>query len=332
MMQRSPSARHFTVCAAVLVFAILYSLFLFLYTSFPYLESGADLVTRLKHGLASNGRFFKTSQGVRIMVFGNSKILTGFIPSLFDSELAAAGFPGVESWNFGLPGDSRFVADLETMAARGTAPDVVLLTVPWPATSEPGPTFFHFVDHDQEIMGRLFPFRKILRDFFIMSIEAHGSPGAFKRIYSQSERTVKKVEADCGYYFIARQSHYRDDELPPDLRVPTDTPNTTDPRSIPHGPVFVHLVSLFKAHNIRCLFIPTYFREGQLAPAASLNTDATGTLAGQPNMGVAGPDYYLYPNRHFSDITHVNPNGAKIYTRDIAALVAAWLKERGPAR
>jgi len=316
----------------LLVFAGLYAVFFWVYIRFPYLESGADLVAHLKHGLARKGQPFKVPGSLRVMAFGNSKTLSGFVPSLFDQELAIAGIPGVESWNFGLPGDIRFVADLEALAARGLAPDVVLLTYPWPVASEPGPTFFHFVDHDQKVIDDLFPFRKLPRNFILMAMEAHGSPNALGRIYFDSERTVNRVEADRGYYFLERQSHYPNHKLPSALRDPTDTPDQTTTRIVSRGPVFERFAALLQAHHIRCLLVPNYFREGQFAPAAPLNRDTANLVAGEWNLGVAGPDYVLYANRFFSDTTHVNPAGAKVYTRAIAVLVAPWLKEHPKAR
>jgi hypothetical protein len=324
----SDLARILIVCArGLLVFAALYSFFYAVDAGFPYLTSGSELVTHLKYDLARDGRPFDTSRGLKVMAFGNSKMLAGFIPSLFDEEMSRAGMPGVESYNYGLPGDSRFVAPLETLIARGTIPDVVLLLYPWPASDEPGPTFLHFAEHDAEIMDWLFPFHKLIRDFSIMVIDAHGVPRLVRENYLENERSVKQVEADKGYYFIARESHYPNHELPPDLKIATDAPNVVFPRIIPSGPVFYRLASVFRMHHIKCILVPGYFREGQLAAPPAINMQSVTALSPYANFGVAGPDYFLYPNRLFSDITHVNPQGAKTYTRAVASLVAQWLRQ-----
>jgi hypothetical protein len=42
---------------------------------------------------------------------------------------------------------------------------------------------------------------------------------------------------------------------------------------------------------------------------------------------VRGPDYWLYPNRIFSDPGHVNPEGAATYTRDLWELLAPVIRE-----
>ena len=52
--------------------------------------------------------FAVLAAGLHVMIFGNSKVLSGFLPSLFDREMAQLGVPDVESFNFGIPADDRF--------------------------------------------------------------------------------------------------------------------------------------------------------------------------------------------------------------------------------
>lgn len=320
--------------AALSGFAVLYLIFFSLSIKFPYFQPGDNLVKSLKHAKARRGNLFQSKRGsptgdprqgrMHVIAFGYSKTLAGFIPQLFDSELAAAGFPAVESYNFGLPGDNRFVADLEAMAAHGTAPDIALLTAPWPAFRETGPTFFHFINDDQQVMDNLFPFRYMPRNVSIMLADAHGL-GGLAEVYMQSERAVRQVWIDRGYYFIARQSHFKNDELPADYRLPTDTPDVIDPRVVPLGPVYEHLARVLAKNKIQCIFIPRYYREGEFAEPAALNSATARVLANQPNVALMGPDYWIYPNRLFSDQDHANRAGAAVYTRAVAGLIAQWM-------
>lgn len=330
--QNGPAQILAVSAAGLFVFLICYVLLFCLHANFPYIESGVSRITRLKHDIALNGSPFKSSNGLKVMVFGNSKVLSGFIPSQFDRELAARGMAPVESYNFGLPGDDRFVSDFENMVARGNVPDVVLVSIPWPAAPEPSPNLFHFAEHEQKIMDRLFPFRKLPRDFLIMASLADWNPSAFHDQYVNNETILRQMEIDRGYYFIARESHYKNDELPADLRFPTDTPYTKLHRDIPMGPIFDHLMALFAAHKVKCLFIPTYFREGQYAPADAVRSATHQNFGSSPDMDVLGPDYFLYPNRLFSDFNHMNPQGAETYTHDVATLVADWYKQHPPAK
>jgi len=311
---------------ALAIFALGYFLLLGLDNCFPYLRPGDDLVAGSKHKIARRGNPFNNSNaGLRVMAFGFSKTLAGFIPRRFDLELAIAGFPNVESYNFGLPGDVRFVEDLQAMAAHGTAPDLALLTFPWPAQPDPGPTIFHFIDNDKELMEKAFPFRHLIRNYCIMALEAHSA--FIGRKYAESECAFKQVATDRGYYFISRQDHYRNDELPPDLVLPSDTPGVINRRQITLGPVYRNLARALAAHKIECLFIPQYFRIGELAPADPINRVAISLISNERNISIAGPDYLLYPNRYFSDPVHANRAGAAVYTHDVAVLVSNWLKQ-----
>ena len=310
-------------------FAALYLVFFGLYLLFPYVRPGDNLVADIKHKTARHGNFFKSERGKRlhVMAFGYSKMLAGFKPDLFDAQMASNGFPSVESYNFGLPGDSRFVADLEAMAAQGTAPDIALLMFPWPAAPDQGPTFFHFLNNDHDLMEQLFPFRFLPRNLFILGVQAHGI-ARIPEIYEGDRKAVFQVVNDRGYFFISRQSHYANDELPPDFHMPGDRPNSQALRPVTLGPVYDQLAPILAKQKIQCLLVPSYYRQGEFAPAAPLNLNTVKVLQGQPNVQLTGPDYFLYPANLFSDPVHCNKPGAATYTRQLADLVTDWLRQQ----
>jgi hypothetical protein len=334
---KSEAAQVLRVSVAALVgFAFLYCLFFFIDRRFPYVKPGSDLISEYKRRMARSGNPFRTPKGsptgnptngrLHVMIFGFSTTLAGFVPAQFDSEMAAAGFPAVESYNFGLPGDSGFVDSLEAMAARGTAPDVALLTFPWPAKPKPEPTFFHFMINDSAVMDLLFPFRKLPRNAVVMAIESHGLRGMGQR-YRRSRELVEQSIADRGYYFIVRESRYENDRLPDDFSEPTDKPRAAEPRVVTLGPIYEQLAPVLAAHKIQCIFIPNYFRQGKFAPVPARNEETAKLIASQPNLATEGPDYWRYPNREFADTMHANRVGARHYTHDLAGLVADWLRQ-----
>lgn len=319
---------------ALLTFAGLYSVFLLIQIEFPYLRSGADLVTRYKHGLARNGDPWHSASGsptgdpetarLHVMAFGHSKMLAGFLPAAFEADMRKLGYPAIEAYNFGLPGDSEFVADLEAMAARGTAPDVALLMFPWPPSSEKS-SVFNFIPNDEKAMDALFPFRMLLRDAAIMFVEGGGFSG-MPRMYRQNEAGLRQVIADRGYYFLARQSHYPNNRLPDNFHTSADTPGVVKARTVTRGAIYDQLIPILIRHRIRCILIPNYFRLGQCAAPPALNQAEAQTVAKMPNVWLLGPDYWLYPLRLFSDSNHLNPDGAPLYTEQLAELLAGWLK------
>lgn len=334
------------LCArAFLIFAGLYCLFFLLQAAFPYTRSGADLVTRYKHNLARHGNAFHSPSGpadgnpqegrLHVMAFGHSKMLAGFIPSAFEADMAERGYPAIEAYNFGLPGDSRFVADLNAMAARGVAPDVALLMFTWTPDSkrqleqESPPTPFHFFRDDEAVMDTLFPFRTLPRDVLIMLAEGGGAL-EMPRLYRQNEAGLAQVIADRGYYFLAQQSHYPNDQLPDGFRSPPDTPSIVKARPVAADSFYQRFAPVLAEHHIQCILIPNYFREGEFAAPPSVNSAAAAAVAHMPNVSLTGPDYWLYPPHSFSDVNHLNPRGASIYTGQLADLLAEWLKTHNP--
>src|ERR1700753_1164313 len=91
-----PETLRPTRCASALLwtvslFVVLWFTFLFLYRRFPYLKNGSDVVFTAKLNFEAKGIVFPSDADVlRVLIFGNSKILAGFLPSLFDQLAAAA--------------------------------------------------------------------------------------------------------------------------------------------------------------------------------------------------------------------------------------------------
>jgi hypothetical protein len=160
------------------VFAILWVIFFALYRRFPYLKNGSDLVFSAKLNLEASGPIFPDNRQVlRVLIFGNSKILAGFVPSFFD-QMAAAGNLKVSSFNSGFPGSDLVLPPLKAMCERGQAPDVLLLTLPW-RPDPPRRSIFRLIPDDHAIIQQLFPFRNLARDLtsFLMRRPGQLLPG-----------------------------------------------------------------------------------------------------------------------------------------------------------
>jgi hypothetical protein len=318
------------VLKAVCIFLLIHVGLLSVNRRFPYLQSGADLVAAYKHDLSRSGMPFSEKPALKVMAFGNSVTLAGFVPALFDSTVSALGGPSVESYNFGLPADARFVDDLEAFAARGQAPDVALLLVPWDSVPPPARTIFAFLPEDAYIMRALFPYRLLPRNFSIALAESRGRPFVMRENYQHAAKTVRQVQVDRGYYFIARQSRFPNDELPTDFRDVTDTPDRPEPRHVPGGSVLERLAALAERYHITFILIPRYLREHRAALPDSVNSATLQRLAPYSHFSVAGPDYWRYPNELFSDAVHANRRGAAVYTKALAGLLVPRLLELRP--
>ena len=297
-----------------------------LWRELPYLKNGSDVVFSAKLQWEHQGQVFPADPAVtRVLIFGNSKILAGFIPSWFD-QMSAAHHLNVSSFNSGFPGSDLFLPPLQAMCARGQAPNVLLMTLPW--SRDPKPRgIFHFIPDDHAVIDRLFPFRNLLRDLTAFLLAAPGHGGVMN-YYRESEQNERDVIAERGYHLITEQSRFAGGRLPDDFRLDSDLPTTRLPRIAPStSSQIAALNQLIRQYHIDCYFVPFYLREGEAAPAEAKDAAFAAQVEQATPCKLLGPDYYLYPNRMFADQTHLNQTGARVYTEALFQL----LKDRSHA-
>ena len=306
------------------VFVILWVIFFALYRSFPYLKSGSDVVFSAKLNLEASGPIFPDSRQVlRVLIFGNSKILAGFVPSVFD-QMATAGNFKVSSFNSGFPGSDLVLPPLKAMCERGQAPDVLLLTLPW-RPDPPRRTVFRFIPDDHAIILQLFPFRNLARDLtsFLMAAPSHGG---LVNYYRQAEENEKESIAQRGHYLILQQSRFPGGRLPDDFHLASDQPNTISERvAVRQGSEITELNELVKQYHMDCYYVPFYLRVGEAAPPPGYDQQFATEVEQLTPCKLLGPSYYLYPNKFFSDQTHLNGTGARVYTEALYHLVESKL-------
>lgn len=308
----------------IALFVVFWLAFYALDSGLPYLTDGSDIINRAKVKMEEHQQIFPVDRSVtRVMIFGDSKVLAGFMPSEFDRMARASGLK-VSSFNSGFPGTAVFLPELKAVAENGQAPNVLLLTLPW--MDPPHDSFFHLVRNDHKVIHALFPFRFWLRNAtdFMMNARRYGGILAG---YRQARRNQELVQADRGYYLILEQSHFPNGRLPDNFRLPTDHPDKVDPRVAP--PVSSQtreLDRLIARYRMHCFYVPQYTRIGESAPPPPVDTAFAAAIARDTPCSVLGPAYFLYPNRDFSDQTHTNGDGARIYTADIFHLVEAELQ------
>jgi hypothetical protein len=296
------------------LFLVLWSGFYSLYRAFPYVKNGSDVVFSAKLRWEHQGQVFPADTAkTRVLIFGNSKILAGFLPDHFD-ELS-----GASSFNSGFPGSDLLLPPLKAMCARGQAPNVLLLTLPW-HTDPPQPGIFRFIDDDHAVIDFLFPFRNFARDVtaFLMNAPSHGGITAY---YRESEQNEQAVIAARGYHLITEQSRFPGGRLPDDFHLPSDQPQVAFPRTAPAESKQVEeLDQLLQQYHIHCYYVPYYLREGEAAPS-SYDAEFAALLEKTSTCQLLGPDYFLYPNRYFADQTHLNKDGARAYTEALYGLL-----------
>jgi|UPI00076AC338 hypothetical protein len=282
----------------------------------PFLRPGSVVIADAKFDTLVKNPMFDPLDRYRVMVFGNSKILSAFRPRELDAEVG----PYFRSYNLGLPGDVRFLPILEAALAAGNIPTHVLLTIPWDGKAE-ADGLAALLHDDNRLASTLFPFRTLPRDAALFLFQNR------KRLVE----AIRDVEAqrsamidDRGWYFIKSQSHYANDRLPADYSLPTDNAARSQPRFIPErSHVRDRLEQLARQHGFQVVFVPALFRTGEVAPCPPSDQLRMTVLSERPLVRALGPDYFVYPPTLFADPQHMNPTGATIYTADLARLLKA---------
>jgi hypothetical protein len=317
--------RPFCFIWTLLLFVALWVSFFVLYQRFPYVKNGSDVVFAAKLRWEASGPIFPAEpQVLRVLIFGNSKILAGFVPSFFDQMAATANLK-VSSFNSGFPGSDLMLPPLKAMCERGQAPNVLMLTLPWEA-DPPRRSIFRFLPDDHEVIQLLFPFRNMVRDFtsFLMLAPSHGGVA---RYYREAEQNERLAIAQRGYYLISEQSNFSGGRLPDDFHLESDQPNTMPARSaVLRSSAAAELNQLVNEYHIHCYYVPYYLRIGEAATALSYDQRFAAIVEQASSCKLLGPDYYLYPNKLFSDQTHLNRAGAEIYTEALFQLVESKLR------
>jgi hypothetical protein len=276
-------------------------------------RNGADLVAESKVAYLESRPVFSPNAPARVLAFGNSKILAGFNPAVYDPAIA----PKAESFNAGLPGKSEFIDFLKGILASGARPTHILVQSR-PLDERPR-TWLDYATHDKLLINLLLPFRALPRDLTLF-LAAARREGGIVRAYEENALTVSQVIAARGYYFIKSQSLFPDDRLPDDYHLPTDSPKLAPlPGIEPNAPAFKELAGLSAAYGFKVIFIPSAYRIGEAAPAEA-NSEASPPLP--PGFYVAGPSHWLFETRYFSDPVHFNKEGASLYSRRLAEITA----------
>jgi len=285
----------------------------------PGLHSGADQIYAAKFRYIRHNKVFRSGATCRVLICGGSKVLSGFQPLLFD-RLAGTN---VSSFNLGMPGSESFIWGPESLVARGEAPTHLLLTEAW------GTNDVHdllaALRSDDQLMWRLFPFRKLPRDLVLFTLRSWKN-GGLRAYYRHVLEIVAQMERDRGYHFIVSQSHYPGHRLPSDYHREGDDPTYVKERKLlTEGPIFQRLKRAMHEGGIQVFVVPSYYREGEVAPTQP-NLAARERLAAA-DIRLCGPDYWVFPPSYFSDSAHLNPEGAREYTERLWRLVGPWLKD-----
>ena len=156
----------------------------------PYLKNGSDMVFNAKLQWEQRAGLSRQSRRDPGIDFRQQQDPGRFCSRLFKfDQMSSANHLHVSSFNSGFPGSDLFLPPLEAMCARGQAPNVLLLTLPW-SSDPPRRGIFHFIPDDHAVIDELFPFRNFLRDLtaFLLAAPSHGGVMSYYRESEENER------------------------------------------------------------------------------------------------------------------------------------------------
>ena len=287
----------------------------------PYIGVGSEIVTDEKLHFIKTESIFPPNAKRRLVIFGDSRVLSGFIPALFD-ELSRGT---IYSYNLAIPEKQMFIPLMKNIINKGQIPTDIFITIPWeelPKKKNP----LVFIDNDNEIIKRLVPFRHLIRNLFIFGNRSRYR-GGIRKLYDENKQSAKEVLENRGYYFIAGQSFYKNDELPEDFSYTSDQPDKLYHRPVPpKNELYNQLAQMLEAHSIKAYFVPMYNRTGAIKPNPKPNVELIKAFENNSRIQVLGPDYFSFPNKLFSDPVHLNRNGAKVYTTKLWELYSKQLQ------
>jgi len=287
---------------------------------FPYIRAGSIIIGSEKQGFINREPIFPPNAKRRLVIFGDSLALAGFIPAFFD-ELSGGT---IYSYNLAMPGSRKFIPLMERLIDKGQIPTDIFITYPWEELSKKNPLVF--IDNDRQIIDTLVPFRHLIRNLSIFLYRSQ-EKGGIRKLYDENKQSAKEVLENRGYYFVAGQSFYENDQLPDDFSWTSDhSEKFVELRVAPKNILYKKLTQMLETHSINAYIVPVYYREGAAKPNPEPNVELIKAFDNNSNIQVLGSEYFSFPNRLFSDPHHLNRNGAKIYTTKLWELYSKHLQ------
>ncbi|UCC39603.1 MAG: hypothetical protein JSV96_17785 [Candidatus Aminicenantes bacterium] len=297
-------------------------------------KDGASIICESKRNFVRSGNLIYTENNKNILFMGNSRVLSGIQPLLFDSLSGGETL----SYNLALPALSigPYYFQLRDYLENYPPPDCILLELKI-NTGRNLALFDHYanqgtsgwkemysyllnVENKGAVLNYFFPIRmykNYIPKYLLYSIFDHD---ALSKTHKHNMSIVNQMMADRGYYLIKEQALF------PDLRLPegygikkrerAKKGFQFDPFKDPYVKKFFNLT---QERKIRVQLIQPVYRINQFLQYETVPYQFQIILEKFKNVIVApnGWKAKFYDNSYFADLVHLNPEGAQRYTREI---------------
>lgn len=297
-------------------------------------NDGASIICKSKREMVRKNIYPDPPGKKHVIFLGNSISLAGLIPSYFDSLNGNR----TSSLNLSLPalsiGPQYFM--FKEYLEQGNHPDFIILFLSLnlgeamnyfdkyaiQGIDFPDEVFSYLVHRKNKsvIINYVFPMNlycpHMVKYFYYLT----RSPDRIKSRRLTNDLNREKMILQKGYFFIQEQARFPSLQLPDSFSeglTPAKEPPDFDPFSDYYTEKFFHLALKY---HIRVLLVQSYARVNAIKQYAEVPRQFSLLKSTYPNVYFADDGYKIKfcPNRYFSDLTHVNPSGARIYTNQIS--------------
>jgi hypothetical protein len=158
---------------------------------------------------------------------------------------------------------------------------------------------------------------RYMKDLFL-------DPADILKTQERNRTILAKLKEDRGWYYVEQQRIFDNGRLPDDydLAVSTTALAPLEPGEFrwDGDPYLRKFFDFTAAQNIQVLLIGSVYRSSTTGPFARIPSMFVEIPKVYPNVRVSSRSWQskFLPNRYFSDKTHLNPDGARVYSQMIA--------------
>ncbi len=297
-------------------------------------KDGAALVCETKREMVRSGEISYVKGRINVLFMGTSRILAGIVPTYFDWLNGGKTF----SFNLAFPAlpisSAYFV--LKDYLAKNPPPGYVVMEL-YINRCKKCTLFNYYANQGHSglkeiaslfmtskdksiIINYFFPFK--MYKFFVFNyfFDRISRPTNIPGIKEKNRSILSLMKKERGYYFIEEQAVTEDRQLQEEFEKRKsgvlEKGLEYDPFSDPYTKKFFDL-TLEK--NIKVLLIQPVYREAQSLQYKEMPLQFASILRRYRNVYMAKEGWKLkfYERRFFGDITHLDKDGALMYTKEI---------------
>lgn len=298
-------------------------------------KDGAAIICEQKREGVQNKSFILDSSKPTVLFMGNSLILSGIVPSVFDSVLSENVF----SLNLSLPalpvGPHYFL--LKDYMNNYPKPDKIVLlftanvdkhsslfdyyAIQGMESRKELTSYFWHRDSKSFLLNYFLPMQLYDDDILRYAYYSIKDKDVITSKKQENVNIVNKMFEDRGYYFIKEESRFPGYIVPEDytadLTPNEERPYVKDPFEDDYTKLFFDYC---KNNQIEVLLISAVVRNNKYKQYKEIpeSWDAILTKYSNVKMAINGWKLKYYDNKFFSDERHLNYSGARMYTIDIA--------------